>query len=148
MTIRPATEADYPAAFRLFRVLMGENFDLDQSLFNEVCHNVGHVAFVAETGAAEVGGILTAVVNDRIRLAANAKRRRFHIEQLIVFPEHRRKGVGSALLNHLKEIARAQAPAYVIVNCDFTDVAARRTYEAAEFHLVRANSDRFEIAFS
>lgn len=148
MTIRPAVDSDYPAAARLFRALMGASFDLDPSLFAEVCRGPGHLAFVAEQAPSEVAGIVVVVVSDRIRLAASTRRRRFHIDQLIVLPEHRRRGIGRALLAQVAEIAASQSPSYIIVNCDFTDVAARKTYEAAGFNLVRQSSDRFEIAFA
>ena len=150
MTIRPATVGDFHAAHGLFRVLMGEAFDLDETLFAAVCHDPGHLAVVAEAAYGEGGvvGIAIVVINDRIRLAANTRRRRYHIDQLIVFPEQRRQGVGRALLDHIAALAQSQAPSYIIVNCDFTNVAARRTYESAGFHLVREASDRVEIAYS
>jgi ribosomal protein S18 acetylase RimI-like enzyme len=148
MTIRPANEADYPAAHRLFQVLMGESFDLDRDLFCEVCRGPGDLAIVAETPDAGVVGIVVAVLSNRLRLSANTRRWRFHIDQLIVFPEHRRRGIGRALVAHIAELARSKAPSYIIVDCDFEQVAARRTYEAAGFHLVRQAHDRFELAFS
>ena len=45
-------------------------------------------------------------------------------------------------------MARKDAPSYIIVNCDFMNVAARKSYEAAGLHLVRQAADRFEIAFT
>ena len=147
MTIRPATEGDYPAAVHLFRILMGEPFDLDQALYEELCRRNDHLALVAEEETGGVAGLLIAVVTDRIRPSANSKRRRIHIDQLIVDPERRRRGVGRALLEHVVGMARDQAPSYIIVSCDFTNVAARKTYESAGFGLVRQNQDRFEIAF-
>jgi ribosomal protein S18 acetylase RimI-like enzyme len=147
MTIRPADAGDYPAATALFRVLMGEHFVLDEALFGEVCRGGGHRAFVAEDDSGAVVGIVAVVVGDRIRLAANTRRRRFHIDQLVVLPERRRHGVGRALLDHVVALARSETPSYIIVNCDFTNVAARRTYESAGFQLIRQAADRFEIAF-
>lgn len=148
MTIRPANEGDYSAAHRLFRLLMGENFDLDRSLFSEVCQNPGDMAFVAETEDAGVVGIVVAVVSNRLRLSANTRRWRFHIDQLIVLPEHRRQGIGRALVGQIADLARQKAPSYIIVDCDFEQVAARRTYESAGFALVRQAHDRFELAFT
>lgn len=148
MTIRPAGQNDYDAAQRLFRVLMGESFTLDPDLFGEVCRGSGHLASVAEDTDGAVVGIVVVVTSDRIRLAANTRRRRFHIDQLIVFPEQRRRGIGRTLLEHVAGIARGESPSYIIVNCDFTNVAARKVYESAGFQLVREAHDRFEIAFS
>jgi ribosomal protein S18 acetylase RimI-like enzyme len=87
------------------------------------------------------------VVSDRIRMAAGTRRRRYHLDELIVSPANRRQGVGRALLEHVKELARQDTPSYIIVNCDFMNVAARRTYESAGLHLVRQSADRFEVAF-
>jgi ribosomal protein S18 acetylase RimI-like enzyme len=126
---------------------MGENFTLDESLWNTVCTADTHRALAAENESGEVVGLAVVVVSDRIRLAAGTRRRRFHLDDLIVAPEHRRQGIGKALLEKVKEIAAADAPSYIIVNCDFMNVAARRTYEAAGLYLVRQSNDRFEIAF-
>lgn len=148
MVIRPAQETDYSKARDLFRVLMGLSFDLDQDLFNNVCQGAGYLALVAEDENVGVVGMALVVVTDRIRLSANTRQRRFHIDHLVVFPEHRRRGVGHALLERVVSDAQAQAPSYIIVTCDFTNVAARRTYESAHFHLVRQTADRFELAFA
>jgi ribosomal protein S18 acetylase RimI-like enzyme len=147
VTIRAATEADYDAAARLFRSTMGESFALDQSLWKAVCETPSHLAIVAEDASGSVAGLAVVVVSDRIRLAAGMRRRRFHIDDLIVAPEQRRKGIGRALLEYIKAIAAREAPSYIIVNCDFLNVPARKTYEAAGLHLVRQGNDRFEIAF-
>jgi ribosomal protein S18 acetylase RimI-like enzyme len=147
VTVRPAQSSDYAAAARLFQAPMGENFTLDESLWNTVCTADTHRALAAENESGEVVGLAVVVVSDRIRLAAGTRRRRFHLDDLIVAPEHRRQGIGKALLEKVKEIAAADAPSYIIVNCDFMNVAARRTYEAAGLYLVRQSNDRFEIAF-
>ena len=88
------------------------------------------------------------IVSSRIRLSAGTRRCRFHIDQLLVSPAMRRQGIGNALLNAVIEMAKANAPSYIIVNCDFTNVAARKTYESAGLNLVRQSADRFEIAFT
>jgi ribosomal protein S18 acetylase RimI-like enzyme len=146
-TIRPATSADYDTAARLFRSTMGEAFTLDSSLWESVCTAETHRALAAELADGTVVAISVVVVSDRIRLAAGTRRRRFHIDELIVAPEHRRKGFGKVVLEHVKTMAQNESPSYIIVNCDFMNVAARKTYEAAGLYLVRQASDRFEIAF-
>jgi ribosomal protein S18 acetylase RimI-like enzyme len=147
VTIRPALADDYAAAARLFQAPMGESFTLDESLWQTICTAQTHRALVAENVDGEVVGLAVVVVSDRIRLAAGTRRRRFHLDELIVAPAQRRQGIGLALLEKVKEMAAAEAPSYIIVNCDFMNVAARRTYEAAGLHLVRQANDRFEIAF-
>lgn len=145
-TIRPATAEDHGAAAGLFRAFMGEGFALDPRLWTEVCTSDTHRALVAEEGG-EVVGVAVVVVSDRIHLAAGSHRRRFHLDQLIVSPQHRRRGIAKKLIERVIEMAREARPSYILVSCDFTNVAARRTYEAAGLYLVRQSSDRFEIAF-
>lgn len=146
-TIRPAAEADYAAASRLFQTIMGESFALDPALWAAICEAPTHRVLIAEQGESGPAGLAVVVISDRIRLAAGARRRRFHLDELIVDPKRRRQGVGGALLEAVKKMAQADAPSYILVNCDFMNVAARRTYEAAGLNLVRQSADRFELAF-
>ncbi|GAB4457328.1 MAG: hypothetical protein OHK0029_16940 [Armatimonadaceae bacterium] len=148
VTIRPASAADYEDAARLFRSTMGESFRLNQQLWQDICAAETHRVFMATEESGEAVGVSVVVVSDRIRLAAGTRRRRFHLDELIVAPEKRQHGIGRALLEHVKSIAAKEAPSYIIINCNFTNVAARRLYEAAGLYLVRQSNDRFEIAFS
>lgn len=147
LTIRNATVADYDAAARLFKMTMGESFTLDRKLWQDVCETEGHRAFVGEADGTVVA-LSVVIVSDRVRLASGLHRRRYHLDEIIVDPQYRRRGYAKALLEHVKGIVAQNAPAYIIVNCDFMNVAARRTYESAGLYLVRQSSDRFEIAFS
>jgi ribosomal protein S18 acetylase RimI-like enzyme len=148
VTIRPATEQDFAAATELFRSTMGAEFTLDRELWKAVCTAPSHRALVATDASDAVVGMAIVVVSDRIRLAAGTRRRRYHLDELIVAPEKRRQGIGRALLEHVKTMARQDTPSYIIINCDFMNVAARRSYEAAGLHLVRQSADRFEVAFN
>jgi ribosomal protein S18 acetylase RimI-like enzyme len=148
ITIRPAVAGDYDAAATLFRSTVGESFALDPSLWDAICAADTHRVIVAQGENGAAVGLSVIVISDRIRLAAGTRRRRFHIDELIVAPEQRQHGIGRALLEHIKEMAKAEAPSYIIINCVFTNVAARRLYEAADMHLVRQADDRFEIAFN
>lgn len=148
ITIRPAGRDDFDAATSLFQSTMGASFSLSRELWETLCAADNHRAIVAIDEHEKVVGLSIIVVSDRIRLAAGTHRRRFHIDELIVAPEERRHGIGRALLEHIKEMASQDAPSYVIINCVFTNVAARRLYESAGMHLVRQADDRFEIAFT
>ncbi|MDX1932101.1 MAG: GNAT family N-acetyltransferase [Capsulimonadales bacterium] len=147
IAIRPAVTSDYEAAARLFRFTMGEAFVLDRALWEETCSGESYRVFVGEEEDGRIVSLAVVIVSDRIRLAAGIRRRRFHLDELIVDPSCRRQGIGHAMLEHLKAEAAREAPSYILVNCDFMDVAARRTYESAGLNLVRQSGDRFEITF-
>ena len=149
ITIRPATAADYNAAARLFQAMMGEGFALSAELWQAICEAPTHRALVAqsEEEGGGVVGLAVVVVSDRIRLAAGTRRRRYHVDELIVDPAARRQGIGKRLLTEVIAMAKQDTPSYVLINCDFTNVAARRLYESSGLNLVRQSPDRFEIAF-
>lgn len=126
---------------------MGAEFVLEETLWNAVCAAPSHHALMATDEKNAVVGMTIVVVSDRIRLAAGTRRRRFHLDELIVAPAKRRQGIGGALLEQVKAMAQQESPSYIIINCDFMNVAARKSYEAAGLHLVRQSADRFEIAF-
>jgi len=148
VVVRPATPADYDAAMRLFRYTMGENFTLLPALWDEVCNAPNYRTLVGDDAEGVTIALAVVVVSDRIRLAAGLRRRRFHMDELIVAPDYRSHGIGHQMLEHIRSLAAAEAPSYIIANCDFMNVAARRVYEDAGLHLTPQGSDRFEIAFS
>lgn len=149
ITIRPGVAEDYDAASTLFRQIIGGEFSLDRALWQTVCTTPERYRpLLAENVSGEPMGLAVVVISDRIRLAAGTRRNRFHVDDLIVSPNHRRKGVGRALLEQIKVLAQAQAPSYILINCDFMNVAARRTYESAGLTVTREGGDRFEIAFN
>ena len=147
--ILPATVADYEAANALYQTTMGENFTLDPALWEVVCaEGEKYRPLIARDADGSPMGLAVVVVSDRVRLSAGTRRSRFHVDNLIVSPHHRRKGVGRALLEQIKVLAQAKAPSYILINCDFMNVAARRTYESAGLSVTRESGDRFEIAFA
>lgn len=148
LSIRPARPADFAAAQTLFQAQLGDGFTLDCALWDAVCADTTYRALVGEGEGGEIAGLAVVIVSDRIRLAHGTRRRRFHLDHLITLPKYRRQGVGKRLLEEVIALARTERPSYMIVDCEFTNVAARRTYESAGLYLVRQASDRFEIAFS
>lgn len=146
--IRAASPEDYDDANTVFKAQLGEGFTLDRELWGAVCTAETHRALVAVAPGGALAGLAIVIVSDRIRLAHGTRRRRFHLDHLIVSPTYRRSGIGKRLLEQLIAIAKEEQPSYIIVNCEFTNVAARRTYESAGLYLVRQANDRFEIAFS
>lgn len=149
VTVRAATVADYDAANIVFKAQLGDGFTLDYELWKAICTADSHHVLAATVGNGdEIAGLAVVIVSDRIRLAHGTRRRRFHLDHLIVLPTFRRHGIGNRLLKEVITVAASQKPSYIIVNCEFTNVAARKTYESAGLYLVRQASDRFEIAFS
>lgn len=146
--VRAASPDDYDAANTVFKAQLGEGFVLDRELWSAICSADTHRAMVAVAPDGNVAGLAVVIVSDRIRLAHGTRRRRFHLDHVIVLPQYRRHGIGNRLLEELITVAKAESPSYIIVNCEFTNVAARRTYESAGLYLVRQANDRFEIAFS
>ena len=146
--VRPATVPDYDAANILFKAQLGDGFTLDRALWEAICTTGGHHVLLATLDGGTVAGLAVVIVSDRIRLAHGTRRRRYHLDHLIVSPEHRRHGIGNRLLQEVIAVAKTERPSYIIVNCEFTNVAARKTYESAGLYLVRQAHDRFEIAFS
>jgi len=86
--------------------------------------NSNHIAIVALDSGVVVGG-LTAYVLDKLERA----RREIYIYDLAVAQEHRRRGIATALIGRLKEIARELGAYVIFVQADLGDDAAIALYE-------------------
>src|SRR5688572_20083406 len=93
VTIRPATEQYFADAIQLFRSTTGSEFILDKDLWTAVCTAPSHRTLMASDTDSSVVGMAIVVVSDRIRLAAGTRRRRYHLDELIVAPAKRRQGI-------------------------------------------------------
>jgi aminoglycoside 3-N-acetyltransferase I len=98
-----------------------------------------HVVALAAMAGGEVVGGLVAYELDKFERAG----REFYIYDLAVAEEHRRKGIATALIEHVREIA-AQRGAWVIyVQADYGDDPAIALYEKLG---VREEVLHFDIA--
>ncbi len=81
------------------------------------------IAVVASIGEAIVGG-LTAYVLDK----AEQERREIYIYDLAVAEDHRRKGIATALIRQLQDVAAARRAYVIFVQADLVDAPAIALY--------------------
>ena len=84
-----------------------------------------HIAvLVALTGEEVVGGLVAYELDKLERM-----RREFYIYDLAVAAAHRRRGIATALINHVREIAARRDAWVVFVQADYGDDPAIALYE-------------------
>ena len=98
-----------------------------------------HVVAVVALAGEEVLGGLVAYELDKVEKAW----RELYIYDLAVAEEHRRRGVGTALIEHLREIAAQRGAWVVYVQADYGDDPAIALYEKLG---VREEVLHFDIA--
>jgi GNAT superfamily N-acetyltransferase len=105
-TVRQASEADIPRILELYEVLTGERHDLTQHetgpLFNEISAMPGHELLVAEEEGIVVGSMVLLIVPNLSHGALPWAM----VENLVVDPAHRRRGIGRALMDYARDRAR------------------------------------------
>jgi aminoglycoside 3-N-acetyltransferase I len=146
VTLRRLAPGDVPL-FRKLNVLFGEAFGEPETYTAEPPSHVylegllakEHViALVALKGDEAVGG-LVAYELDKFERA----RREVYIYDLAVGAAHRRRGVATALIRHLREIAARRGAWVVYVQADHGDDPAIALYEKLG---VREDVLHFDIA--
>ena len=104
--VRPAVESDIPRILELYEELTDERHDLTQHeikpLFNEISSMSGHELLVAEDDSMVVGTMVLLIVPNFSHGALPWA----IMENQVVDPEHRRKGIGRLLTEYA--IARAR----------------------------------------
>ena len=85
-----------------------------------------HIAAIVALAGEEVAGGLIAYELEKLE----RERSEFYIYDLAVSVEHRRKGVGTFLIQHLREIAAARGAWVIFVQADYGDDAAIALYES------------------
>jgi GNAT superfamily N-acetyltransferase len=105
-TVRQASEADIPRILELYEVLTGERHDLTQHetgpLFKEISAMPGHELLVAEEEGVVVGSMVLLIVPNFSHGALPWAM----VENLVVDPAHRRRGIGRALMDYARDRAR------------------------------------------
>jgi aminoglycoside 3-N-acetyltransferase I len=84
-----------------------------------------HVVVLVALSGEEVIGGLVAYELDKFERA----RREFYIYDLAVSTEHRRRGIATALIEHLREIAARRGAWVICVQADYGDDPAIALYE-------------------
>ncbi|MEL6939690.1 MAG: GNAT family N-acetyltransferase [Cyanobacteria bacterium J06598_1] len=110
ITIRPATPDDVAAIFSFSKLLseyeklahemVGTQADLHKAMFGERPY--------AEAFVAELDGVVVGSATYFYNFSTFLMKPGIYLEDLFVLPEHRRKGIATALLKHLANYAVAQ----------------------------------------
>lgn len=102
LSIRPATESDLPAAFKLMAELGYPDLSIARfaEAYSSVQKHPAMTLIVAEEGG-EVVGLASISLRPQLRLAADL----ITIDELVVADSARGLGVGRALLEHVKAMA-------------------------------------------
>lgn len=126
------TPADLPA-FRDLNAMFGRAFDdagayggnpPSDAYVSELLAKP-QVAVLAAFGGDEVVGGLVAYELEKFEQA----RREFYIYDLAVAEEHRRQGLATALIDHLRAVARERGAWVIYVQADYGDDPAIALYE-------------------
>ncbi len=143
-SIRPARLSDLPRLVELWKGLVTDPSASDLSIPPSEENVAAWTAFVAGIIKRDPSQVLVAV-NDEgeivgyvlyIKKPASAIKRRFRcavIYDLYVVPEHRRKGVGSALLEKALNLLEEEGAECVELSVWVGNEAARRLYEKFGF---------------
>ena len=144
-TIRPATRADLPQIGRLGAMLVAEHHDFDGRRFlapsNRTADNYASflgsqldepkvVLLVADDGGHVIGYVYAGVEGyDYMSLRGPAG----VLYDIIVDPEHRRRGVGKLLLNAILASLKARGVTQVVLSTADGNATAQRLFASAGF---------------
>ncbi|HMC55169.1 MAG TPA: GNAT family N-acetyltransferase [Gemmatimonadaceae bacterium] len=145
ITIRPATTADVPALGRLGTLLVRTHHDFDPMRFmaaspgtelgygsylRSILGKTDVAVLVAEDGGTVIGYAYAGMEGvDYMALRGPAGA----IYDVVVHPDHRRKGAGRRLLNAAMEFLRSRDAPRVVLSTATQNVAAQRLFESAGF---------------
>lgn len=141
--IRTATETDLPALLALYRLLDEEMVALQPEFFcvaprdetalrRELAHP-DHAFFLAEQGGQAVGFAYVSYAGWTPDSGSILPHRYAELCDLAVAPQHRRRGVGTALIAAAKRWARDRRLEYLELNVLAQNSAAISLYEAHDF---------------
>lgn len=125
MTIRLATSADAAEIAIMSRDQIEHGLPwswTEGRVLGAIGNRDTNVAVIGEPGALHGFGIMA--YRDDVA----------HLLLFSVRPEHRRRGVGSALLRWLEEVAVTAGIARIVVECRRDNAAARNFYAEAGYH--------------
>ena len=135
MHIRTAKESDVPRVaplFNAYREFYGQNSDLDGATdcISENLNLGRSTIFVSEEEGEAVG------FTQLYPAFCSVEMKPFYVlYDLFVSPNHRTKGIGSALLNHAHAWARSQGAFRVVLETAHTNTTAQSVYEGLGYEL-------------
>jgi len=141
LVIRPATGRDQPAIFALYRDLEGV-YDLaehgddpgEEALWETVAADTRQQILVAEHDG-RVTGSLTIVIVPNL---GHRGRPWAAVENVVVAPEARGRGVGTTMMRRATEIARSHGCYKVVLSSNVNRPEAHRFYENLGWRLTHA----------
>lgn len=129
--IRPAAEADLPELVELLRHL----FELEQDFEPDASKQQAGLSLMlespfAELLVAECGGRVAGFCGVQLQISTAMGSYAAQIEDLVLHPEFRRRGIGSRLLDAAGAWAKQRGARRLQLNCDDQNLPAMRFYEA------------------
>ena len=129
--IRPAAEADLPELVELLRPL----FELEQDFEPDASKQQAGLSLMlespfAELLVAECGGRVAGFCGVQLQISTAMGSYAAQIEDLVLHPEFRRRGIGSRLLDAAGAWAKQRGARRLQLNCDDQNLPAMRFYEA------------------
>ena len=129
--IRPAAEADLPELVELLRHL----FELEQDFEPDASKQQAGLSLMlespfAELFVAECGGRVAGFCGVQRQISTAMGSYAAQIEDLVLHPEFRRRGIGSRLLDAAGAWAKQRGARRLQLNCDDQNLPAMRFYEA------------------
>lgn len=133
MEIRRLAEADLPALAGLYKQFWNEDSIITnmQAVFKKLKDNPNYIFLVAQRGGELTGSVMGIVCEE---LYGDC-RPFFVIEDVIVDKNHRRCGVGTALMHELERLAVELGCKYVIFVTESDRVEAHQFYESLGYKM-------------
>ncbi|REJ71017.1 MAG: GNAT family N-acetyltransferase [Proteobacteria bacterium] len=135
MHIRTAKESDVPRVaplFNAYREFYGQNSDLDgaRDCISDNLNLGRSTIFVSEEEGEAVG------FTQLYPAFCSVEMKPFYVlYDLFVSPNHRTKGIGSALLNHAHAWAKSQGAFRVVLETAHTNTTAQSVYEGLGYEM-------------
>ncbi len=134
--IRKAEKHDIPAVIRINRLTLPENYP--EWFFYEHLEKWGEAFYVAVVGSEVVGYVMSRVEHGISVFNSFKLVRKGHIVSIAVLPEHRRKGIGTALMKAaLKSLREIYGCDEVYLEVRVSNIPAIRMYERLGFKKVK-----------
>ncbi len=128
MNISPVTEHDLPELAALYQQLLPNDFSIQkmQQVLGNNRQNPNHTVLIAKVDGKVVGSLLAMTCE----MLFGQCKSFMVIEDVVVDQQHRRLGVGTALLRTIEGQARETGCAYIMLITESGQVDTRRFYQS------------------